>query len=183
MRRKEFLRSLKEELKKRRDIEVEEVLFYYDELIQDAVDSGESEEVFIMNLGSVRDICFRLVEDKEFITEVKSKNDDVVRDVLSTTVKVIGYLIFGIAAFSLGVAVISVFFSGISVIVAAIVKLVISGPSDVYGYLVLLGVAMVGASLMLLSIGIVKWFINKAKPALLTIFRNTKDFMNKRGKE
>ncbi|MCK5732458.1 MAG: DUF1700 domain-containing protein [Tenericutes bacterium] len=182
MNRKQFLRTLKEELRKRRDIETEEVLFYYDEMIQDASDNGESEDVFIMNLGSVKDIVRRLEDDEDFLMKVKDRNTAVVKNVLSTTVKVIGYFIFGVIAFSLGVTGISVFFSGVGVVLAAIIRGFMSAPTDIYGYLILFGIVLIGLSLIVLSIGIVKWFFNQANPALLTIFRRINDFINKRGK-
>ncbi len=182
MRRREFLRNLKEELRKRRDIEVEEVLFYYDELIQDAVDNGESEEIFVMNLGSLKDITRRLEDDEEFIVEVRDKNSTVVKNVLSTTVKVVGYTIFGILGFALFITCISLFFSGVAVVFAAIGRALFSAPADFYGYLVILGAIMIGASLMLVSVGLFKWFTNQANPALLAIFRRINDFSNIRGK-
>ncbi len=182
MKRKEFLKGLKEELRKRRDIEAEEVLFYYDELIQDAVEGGESEEIFIANLGSTRDIVRRLEDDNEFIATVKEKNKDVVSDVLSLTVKVIGYFIFGIGAFVFIVTSFSLFVSGISIVVAAIIRTVFTGPFDTYGYLAMLGLGLVGLAITLFSVALFKWFVEQAKPSLLSIFRNTKDFMNRKGK-
>ncbi len=184
MRRKEFLRTLKDELRKRTDIGSEEVLFYYDELIQDAVDNGESEDVFIANLGSVKDILRRLEDDEEFVVELRDKNSTVVRDVLSTTVKIIGYFIFGVIAFSLGITSFSIFISGAAIVIAAIGRVIINTPTDLYGYLAMLGLGLIGLSLSVLGVGVLKWIVNQAKPALLTIFRNTNDFLNKyRGKK
>ena len=180
MRRKEFLRKLKEELRKRRDIEVEEVLFYYDEMIQDAVDNGESEEVFIMNLGSVESIRKKIEDQEDFIVKVKTRNKIVVDDVLSNTVKIVGYVIFAIIAFSLTVASFSVFVSGIAVIFTAIVRLFVSTPGDVYGYLAMLGVVMVGVSLSLLSYAVVRWLYTQSKPALLNIFRRIQELIHRR---
>lgn len=179
MKRKEFLRVLRDELRKRTDIESEEVLFYYDELIQDAVDNGENEEIFITNLGSVKDILRRLEDDKEFVVELRDKNSTVVRDVLSTTVKIIGYFIFGVIAFSLGVTSFSVFVSGAAIMIAAVGRVIFNAPTDLYGYLAMLGLGFIGLSLTILGVGIIKWIVNQAKPALLTIFRNTNDFLNK----
>jgi len=183
MNRKQFLRTLKLELRKRRDIETEEVLFYYDEMIQDASDNGETEEVFIMNLGSVKDIVRRLEDDVDFMVEVRDKNITVVKNVLSSTVKIIGYFIFGVIAFSLGVTSISVFFSGVGVVIAAVIRGFMTTPTDIYGYLILFGIILIGFSLIVLSVGLVKWVINQANPALLTIFRRINDFINKRGKK
>lgn len=182
MNRRQFLRELKDELKKRRDIESEEVLFYYDEMIQDAIDNGESEEVFILNLGSVRDIVRRIEDDEEFLIEVKHKNSDAVRNVLSTTVKVISYFIFGILAFTLAVTSFSVFVSGIAVVIAAIAQLFIINPTDINAYLLIFGITLIGVSLIVLSVGLAKWFFNQANPALLSIFRKINGINKRRGK-
>lgn len=181
MKRKEFLRKLKVELRKRRDIEVEEVLFYYDELIQDAVDNGESEEVFIMNLGSLENIRKRIVDEEEFINEVREKNDTIVKEVLSTTVKGLAYFVFGIIAFTLIVTAASVFFGGVAVILSAVTKIILTTPSDIYGYLAMLGVVMVGVSLILISVATYKWLYEKSKPALLNIFRRINELLNRKG--
>lgn len=182
MNRRQFLKELKIELRKRRDFETEEVLFYYDEMIQDAIDNGESEEIFVMNLGSVKDIVRRLEDDKEFLIELKHKNSDAIRNVLSTTVKVISYFIFGVLAFTIVVTSFSVFMSGIAVVIAAIGQVLISNPADILGYLLMFGVILIGFSLIVISVGVVKWFFNQANPALLSIFRKINDFINKRGK-
>lgn len=181
MRRRQFLRQLKQELRKRRDIEVEEVLFYYDELIQDAVDNGESEEIFIANLGSVSDIRRRIEDEEAFIIEMKERNVDV-KNALSNTVKILGYFIFAIVAFSIIVASISVFGSGIAIIFTAIFKVIFNPPIDIYGYLSALGMVMIGISLSLLSFGVIKWLFKESKPALLTIFRNINEFIKGKGK-
>lgn len=182
MNRRQFLRELKNELRKRRDIETEEVLFYYDEMIQDAIDNGESEEIFIMNLGSIRDIVRRLEDDEDFLIEVKNKNSDAVRNVLSTSVKIVSYFIFGVLAFSLVVTCLSVFISGIVVIIAGIAQGILNAPTDITGYLLVAGIILIGFSLIVLSVGFVKWFFNQANPALLSIFRKINDLINKRGK-
>jgi uncharacterized membrane protein len=182
MKRREFLKNLKVELRKRRDIEVEEVLFYYDELIQDALDNGENEEVFIMNLGSVEDIRRRIEDEESFIIKVKNKNEKVVKDVLDKTVKILGYFIFAVIAFSLAVASFSIFISGIAVIGVAIFRLLTSTPVDTYGYLAIFGIVLVGLSLSILGVAVIKWVLHEAKSSLLVIFRNINNFLNRKGK-
>lgn len=182
MKRKEFLRILRDELRKHRNIDTEEVLFYYDELIQDAVENGEDEEIFILNLGSVKDIVRRMEDDETFVAEVKQRNSDIVSNVLSLTVKLVGYAVFGLGTFILGSIIFSIFVSGISVFGAGFVKAILSGPYDLYGYLALAGVVLVGLSLIILSVAILKWYINQAKPVLLSIFRNTKKLFDRKEK-
>lgn len=182
MKRKEFLRILRDELRKHRNIDTEEVLFYYDELIQDAVENGENETIFIVNLGNVKDIARRMEDDETFVEEVKQKNNDIVSNVLSLTVKIVGYAIFGLGTFILGTIIFSIFVSGISVVGGGFVKTIFSGPYDLYGYLALVGILLIGLSLVIISIAIFKWYINQAKPVLLSIFRNTKKLFNRKEK-
>jgi len=180
MKRKEFLKELKSELNKRRDIETEEVLFYYDELIQDAIDNGESEEIFVANLGSVMEIVRRMEDDEEFVETVKQKNSDVVRDVIGLTVKTIGYTIFGIIAFVIAVTSFSLLVSGISVIGGAIFRVVLTGPYDLYGYLAFAGLALLGIAIAVFAVALFKWFFKQANPFLLSIFRKTKVLFNRK---
>ncbi len=180
MNRKQFLRELKNELNKRTDIETEQVLFYYDEMIQDAVENGEEEDVFIANLGSVSEIRRRLEDEAELIVSMRKSNANVVQNLLGGSIKIIGYFIFGVIAFSLTVTSISVFVSGIAVIFSGLLKMFVDQPTDLYGYLATAGIILIGMSLSLLSIGVFKWFSDQARPVLLSIFRKLKDLFNRR---
>jgi uncharacterized membrane protein len=181
MRRKEFLRTLREELRKRRDIEIEEVIYYYDELIQDAVDNGEDESEFIRKVGSVKDISRRITDDSEFIIRVKQKNLDSIRNVVGLTVKIVGYFIFSIIAFTIIVTSFSLFVSGLGIIVQTLVRMIASPPVDNYGYIMLFGFITVGISLVFISIGLSQIFFRQAKPALLSIFRKVNDLLRREG--
>jgi len=104
------------------------------------------------------------------------------KNAFSITVRVIGYAILGLVAFMLGTASFSLFVSGISMVFGSIIKMIFSSLTDVYSYLALFGVVLIGSSLIVFSVALVKWFIDKAKPSLLAIFRNTKEFLNRKGK-
>lgn len=181
MRRKEFLRLLKDELRKRRDIEIEEVIFYYDELIQDAVDNGENEEVFIINLGSIKEIVKRITEDEEFLVEVKTSNEKVIKNVLGLSVKIIGYFLMAVISFTIAVTGISIFISGLSIIFAIIVRVFYVEQIDLYGYLANVGLILIGASLSIFSVALIKWHFNRLKPALMSLFRKTNNIIKRRG--
>lgn len=181
MKRKEFLYSLKNELKKHRDIEAEELIFYYDELIQDAVDNGENEEVFIINLGPIKDIIRRLEDDESFIQEVKSTNRNVVEKTLGISVKIIAYLFVGLISFVISIAAISIFISGISIVVAIIVRLIYLGHIDVYGYIAHIGLVMIGFSLALFSVGLIKWHFTRFNAELISMYRKTRNLLKRKG--
>lgn len=180
MKRREFLRKLKVELRKRRDIEIEEVLFYYDEMIQDAVDNGEKEEIFIANLGSISDIRRRIVDEEEFILKVKKQNV-IGENALSKTVKIFGYIVVGFINFIAAIASISVFSSGVFIIGLALFRIVTNTPIDIYGYFAILGMALVGLSLIILGIAVVKWVFNESRSSLLSMYRKANDLINRRG--
>ena len=182
MRRKQFLKELKFELRKRRDIEVEEVIYYYDELIQDAVEHGEEEEIFIINLGSIREITRKLIDDETFIKEVKQKNRNSVKNALGLTVKVFGYFIFSIVAFVVVVTSFSLFASGVAVVIQTIVRMFVTPPADNYGYIMLVGFITVGISMVFIAVGLSQIFFRQAKPALLSIFRKL-NTLSKKEKE
>ncbi|MGD9761377.1 MAG: DUF1700 domain-containing protein, partial [Candidatus Izemoplasmatales bacterium] len=76
MKRKEFLNELKQELKFYTKIDSEEIIYYYDEMIQDAIDEGKNEENFINSLGSLNDIVKGIVGDDQFIKEIKHSNNN-----------------------------------------------------------------------------------------------------------
>jgi uncharacterized membrane protein len=181
MKRKEFLNQLKRELSKRRDIELEEVIFYYDELIQDAIDSGENEEIFIINLGSIKDIVRRLEDDESFMTEVKITNKNAIEKTIGLSVKIIAYFFIGLIGFIIAVTGFSVFVSGVAIVFAIIVRLIYIQDIDTYGYLANLGLVMIGISLSLASVALVKWHFTGFKPALLSMFRKTNRLLNRRG--
>ncbi len=175
MNRKEFLKALRDELRKRRDIEVEEVIFYYDELIQDAVDNGENEIDFINKLGNIREIVRKIVDDESFLVEMREKNRTVVKSALGTTIKIFSYCIFGFVAFIIIVTAFSILVSGLALVIKTIITTVANSPSDFYGYLMMLGYLMVGVSLTLISIGLVLGLINRAKPTMLSIIRKIRN--------
>lgn len=181
MRRKEFLRQLKKELNKSREIDVAEVLFYYDEIIQDAVDTGEEEAVFIANLGTVKQIRRRIEDEDDFIIEVKQQNKKGT-SALAVPVKILSYFIFGIIAFSIAVATISVLGSGLSVIAIGVYRLIFSTPIDTYGYLSVAGIVVIGLGITVFGIALVKWAFSEANTSMLVIFRKIKDIFNRREK-
>lgn len=73
MRKREFLRELRTRLERIDCREIEDVLEYYDELIEDTIDrTGKSEEEVVRDLGPIRDIILRVNPSKE----VRGTRDD-----------------------------------------------------------------------------------------------------------
>ena len=181
MNRKTFISLLKKELNRRNDLDIEEVVFYYDELIQDAVDAGEDEALFIENLGSIKDIVHRLEDDDAFIVKVKEHNQNALRKTIHLSTKVIVYFLLGIVGLLIALTGISVLVSGFAIIVMAFAKVVFVGGLDVYGYLAYVGIALIGLSLVIFSIALIQWHFTGFRSSLLALLRKTKNVIGKRG--
>lgn len=56
MKKEQFLKDLRHSLKKFNDDEVREIIGYYDEMISDKIEMGQSEDSIIASLGHMKDI-------------------------------------------------------------------------------------------------------------------------------
>jgi uncharacterized membrane protein len=109
MNKKTFLNQLKKELKYYKKIDTEEIIYYYDEMIQDAIDAGENEVIFIKNLGSLEEIISNVVNDGEFMMEVKTSNSQSLTNILSGTVRIISFFFYIVSLFVIGVVSVQVY--------------------------------------------------------------------------
>lgn len=61
MRKREFLNQLRKRLKEENCNDVDDIILYYDELIEDAIErTGQYEETVVKELGSIEDIVIRV---------------------------------------------------------------------------------------------------------------------------
>jgi len=181
MKRKTFISLLKKELSRRNDIEVEEVVFYYDELIQDAIDAGEDESTFIESLGEIKEIVRRIEDDETFIVEVKAHNQNVLKKTIHVSTKIFVYFFLGVFGFVIAVAGISIFASGVALIGSAVIKIVTLSDLDVFGYFAYLAISVIGVSFILFSIALIRWHFTSFRESLLALLRKTNNFLSKRG--
>lgn len=63
MNKKNFLKTLKKQLKKLKSAELKKQLNYYDELLSDMVENGLSEEEAVARFGSPKDIAQEILHD------------------------------------------------------------------------------------------------------------------------
>jgi uncharacterized membrane protein len=166
MKKNEFLRELKKHLEFYSRSEQNEVLNYYDELIQDAADHGEEEKAFIDSLGPIDDIVVSIKKDSTFFDKVRSKIPFTVSEAFDMTVKVIGYTFFAIFAFTILTISFSFFISGIGVIFVSAYQLVVNLTQDTMTTLLRLSQMVVGLGLVILGIAMFKWFVSAAKTNL-----------------
>jgi uncharacterized membrane protein len=121
MNRHEFLYKLDQALSGFTTQERAEIVHYYEELIMDARDSGDTEETFINRLGSVETIVRTIRKDEGFMTNIKEKKDFQLRKVFDVTVKVIAYALFALFVITVGSIAFSFCVSGVSLAFTAIV--------------------------------------------------------------
>jgi uncharacterized membrane protein len=128
-----------------------EIVRYYEELIQDARDSGETEEEFIDRLGSVETIVRTIRKDGNFVTNVKEKKNFQLRKVFDVTVRIIGYSLFGIFAFAVGTAAFSISVAGISSFFASAVAFArnIAADASTANTIMCAGGMLIGISLLM----------------------------------
>jgi uncharacterized membrane protein len=111
MNKKEFLDELKSSLKQFNDKEIEGVINYYDEMINDKMESGENEELIIESLGSIKNIKAQISAD---LINVRLKENENKTNLVKTSNNFFIILMLFIASPALlpiGIAFFAVFFS------------------------------------------------------------------------
>ncbi len=185
MNKYEFLYKLNKNLLSYSVREREEITHYYDELIQDAIDNGETEEEFINRLGSIETIIRTIKKDDTFIDNVKEKKNFELKKVFSITSKVIGYAIYILLVIVIASVAFSFATSGASLFVIGATKLVVGIKNSVSGMSILmyLGNILLGSGLLLLGIYGFIWLVKQSKNKLEKLLEWIQEFFNKRGEE
>ena len=179
MRKKEFINQLKKELRNYRKLDTEGIIFYYDEMIQDAVDEGANESQFIQDLGSIDMIVANMVNDEDFMIEVRTSNQNSLGKVMHGTVKIFTYFIYYILMFVYAVLSVSVVISGGSMMVQAGVYLITDHLSNMDIGLLLALMAM-GLGISFIGIAMFRNMLEKAQSLRLMIARKTKVIFRKK---
>jgi len=177
MRKNEFLRELRKQLGFLSRSEQEEILNYYDELIQDSSDHGENEKEFIASLGPIEDIVQNIKNDGSFFEKVRARVPFSVSEVFDVTVKVIGYFFFVVFAITILSISFSFFTSGIAVIFYSVIQIVTHYDQDMTVTLLRLSQMMVGAGILILGIAMFKWFFNAARTNLKQLLKKVQSLM------
>lgn len=135
MKKNEFINKLRFQIRKFEKEEKEEIVRYYNELIDDRLDNGEKEEKIIDSLGSVKEIVSNLVQERQNGSKVdKEGNPVLLREkrisVLKSACLIITFplwfsllcvvialfvaliaLVFGLAAASIAIAFVGVYYT------------------------------------------------------------------------
>ena len=97
MKKHQFLASLEKELIKLKDCD--EIVAYYEELINDALGNGEHEETFIKHLGTPSEIKYKLTRDDDFKDNIKSKKNFSASQTFSKLTQVLSSILHFVVAF------------------------------------------------------------------------------------
>lgn len=173
MTKTEFLKRLEDGLSGLPQMDIEERLAFYDEMIDDRMEEGISEEDAVANIGSVNDIIFEILDETPLHRLVKEKVKKKRKmGAVETILLVLGspiWLSLLIAAFavvfslyvSLWAVIISLWSVFASVIGVAIglfaCGIIYICQSEVYG-----GVAIIGGSVVCIGLSILLFFGCKA---------------------
>ena len=179
MKRKEFLNELKKELKFYKKIDSEEIVYYYDEMIQDAVDEGKSEVEFIKNLGTIKDVVRGIVGDDQFISEVKHSNSNSLTGLITGTVKIIALFFYGLAIFISFTVSISIIIAGIAIAFQSVIY-IYADTLVLADYLIIGGLVSLGTGIALIGFSIIKSTMKMSQSIKLYITRKTREFFRKK---
>jgi uncharacterized membrane protein len=179
MKKREFFHQMKTKLQILNKVESSEILRYYDEMIQDAVDSGENEAEFIDRLGDIEDIIDTIRTDDTFVQKLRKKRDEVLLNALSTSAKIIGWCAFAFAVFIVFIVGISFVFAGLATIVYSGVQLfVITDPTSAL-ILKYISNIVFGFGMVILAIGGYQLFYTISKKTLNHVFRKVNQWIKK----
>ncbi len=80
MKKEEFLSQLKKEIETLSAKDVDDVINYYNELIQDRIENGENEEDVIVSLGAIDIIANNILEEKKNTPKVETVKPEIVNE-------------------------------------------------------------------------------------------------------
>ncbi len=179
MRKREFLEKLRTNLKTVRNNESDEILSYYDEIIQDAVDNGENEAEFISKLGSIDEIIETIRKDVDFVQKLKERRDSTLMAAINTTAKILGYSIFALVTFIIVVVGFSFVISGVSTVIYSSIILAVSESSGVNLILMRLGNIVFGIGLVMFALGVLKWYFRVSKSTVKKLLQEVQKRLRK----
>ncbi len=164
MRRDEFLKSLKRHARQLPAHERKEIIFYYDEMIRDAVENGKNEERFIAEIGHPSAIIQKTADDKLMKQSIYQKNKTSLLTALGATLRIVAniamYFIFFVAL----IVCVSLIIAGGAIVFNAVMMAYVSyveAGAFEWGYF--LAFLSLGSGLIAVSIGLIGFLAkNKA---------------------
>ena len=180
MNKKEFIKALSKELHDYEDRD--EILSYYEELINEAVLNGETEEGFVFKLGTPFQIREALLNDGSFKKKLKEKENFQIKRLFSTTAKIFSGIVVGFVAFVMGIVGVSFVVGGLRNTVSIIFRFMINFPTKVEIFFFLFSQLILGIGILLLGIGILWYILLNMKMFFMRLTWKIDSSMNKRRK-
>ncbi len=183
MDKKTFLHNLASKLSHISKSERDDIINYYNELIEDKIErEGLSEEIVVSELGSIDEIVKRVAKDisdtrihYDEAEEVKENKNDKVKSVILFVVCLIGLLMSISLLISVFASLIGLVVSGIGLFVVGLVNLGVDYLSALYEIgsgLILLGLSIIVIPLIIKGLkALIKWLV----PTLKKCFENLKE--------
>lgn len=169
MTKKEFIARLEEELSFLDFIERREAVKYYDELIQDAIDNGQDESMFIERLGTVPEIGENIRKDRGFIEKAKGSAVKVAGSAANIFAKAIGYFVYFLLLIVVVSVTISLIGAGIGMMVGALGSMITNLDKETIFYVSRIGLFLFGAGFIVISAGFTQWFVKSAARILRSL--------------
>jgi uncharacterized membrane protein len=179
MNKRMFLNQLKKELKYYKKVDTEEIIYYYDEMIQDAIDAGENEVIFIKNLGSLDEIVSNVVNDGEFMMAVKASNSQSLTNIISGTVRIISFFIYIVSLFVIGVVSVSIIIAGFAMVIQSGVYLILDDLTSLDQW-ILIGVILMGIGIGMIGVALFNNLLKTSQSIKLYVTRKTKQLFRKK---
>jgi len=179
MNKTDFLRKMRIELDFLTKEEREDVIKYYDEMIQDAVEGGQTEEAFIESLGSIDAIVDTIRKDSGFVKKVRNKLSPEAKEAISVTAKVVGYILFVLGAIIVIGMGCSFAASGTMMAVLAITDIVTNPAQAAMVLLMRAGQIVLGAGLIIVAISFFILFFKYAKKGLEKLLGKLQEVLDK----
>lgn len=158
MDKKTFIKELEKTLHNYED--KDEIINYYEELIDEAVSSDEDEIEFISKLGTPKQIKETLLSDGSFKEKLKEKKNFQIKGIVSVTAKVLSGVVVGFVAFIMGIIAFSFVVSGVGNSFNVIVRLILNFPTTFEVLMFIISQFLLGIGFLLIGIGIF-WYITE----------------------
>jgi uncharacterized membrane protein len=184
MNKYEFLYRLNQALDTFGAAEKKEILGYYEELIQDAIEGGADEEEFIDKLGSIDKIIRTVKKDSDFVENVKQKKNFQLKSVIDDSVRIIGHLIFFFVIFIIGTVAFSIVTGGASLAFYGLVEGLQAIVSALGAMQIAMqfGLMLIGLGLVITGVAIFQWMIKESRGKLEKLLETIQGLIKKVGK-
>lgn len=159
MNRESYIKTLKQYARHLPAHEREEIVFYYDEIIRDAVENGQDETTFIAGLGHPSEIIQSTADDKRMKASIYRKNKTSLLGALGATLRVIANIVMYFALFIALIVCVSLIIAGGAIFFNAFMMAYVAyAEASAFDWGYFLAFVFLGSGLVASSIGMIQFF-------------------------